>query len=51
MFWQKYVALDCSLLPMKSIRDLVACGVLYRAFGDGNGGGVVFRVDELFFVR
>ena len=36
------LALGCSLSPMKSMRDFVAYGALYRVFGGGDvgdGGG------------
>ena len=37
-FCWEYVLLNCRLSPMKNIRELVAGGALYLAFGVVNGG-------------
>ena len=41
---------DCIVPPKKSMFEMVARGVLYRVFGAGVGGVVVFLDDEVFLV-
>ena len=40
----------CIVRPKKSIFEMDARGVLYRSFGAGVGGVVVFLDDEVFLV-
>ena len=43
------MALIRSFLLVKSVCEKVAYRLRYRSFGDGDGGGVDFRGDGVFF--